>query len=309
MLAAAAATAAASSTAPPISVTYSKVVDFHISELMPVFLSDELNPEWSPTLESHVTVYDPKEGALAHQTYRLPWPMAPRDVLLKCERHKNDRDAVLTSECRSVESTAAPVRDSVVRMELSHTAWRIEALGERTRLTLSLEMPASVTAGVPKYVVRYCQRTSLKDSVEQLIAAVERLGLPPHESFARWRRSRAAAAAALQRAPPVGVASASTLVAWVAASASASTLAALLGALVFLLLAHVLTFACLARMWRRKVVYSHGSSVHEWQRQRAASPTSVLGDELGDGWGEQRKDGVAQRDRESDGRRCPAWRE
>lgn len=283
---AAAATVSASkstATAPPISVSYTRVVDIHVSDLMPVFLTDELNAEWSPTLEMMRSVYDPVHGDLAHQQYKLPWPMASRDVLLKCERRRLDRDTVLTSECYSVESELVPPQKNVVRMELSRTAWRIESLpNERTRLSLSLEMPASVTAGVPKYAVQYCQRSSLRDSVDQLVGASQRLHLPPHENFVRWRRNRAEAAAALKRLPPVGAASASTLLAWVGEQAPTSALAAVVGALACALLVHALAFACLARVFRR----TRSSVATEFSRrvsreelmppQRSASPTTVL---------------------------------
>merc|ERR1719324_1904402 len=111
-------------------------------------------------------------------------------------------------------------------------------------------MPASVTVGVPKPIVRYCQRSSLRDSVENLLAALERLGLPPHESFLRWKRSRAVAAAAAKRLPPAGAADATTLLAWAAEGAAASSTAAILGAVAALLVAHAVAFSCLARLWR-----------------------------------------------------------
>ena len=88
-------TAVSASNAPSISAAYSTVVDMHISEIMPLFLSDELNPEWSPTLESHQQIYTRDQGYLAHQQYKMPWPMAPRDVLLSCERKANAREGVL----------------------------------------------------------------------------------------------------------------------------------------------------------------------------------------------------------------------
>ena len=242
--------------AAPISVSYSTVVDMHISEIMPVFLSDELNHEWSPSLASHNQVFTREHGMLAHQQYKLPWPLGMRDVLLSCERKTSPRDGVLTSECRSVDTAGSivPISNGAVRMELSHTAWRIEALpDDRTRLSLSLEMPETVAAGVPKNVVRYCQRSSLRDSVSNLIDAVKRLDLPAHESFLRWRRSSVALAAA-RRLPRARGASASTLFAWAAEHESSPSVtarvlstAAMLG---MLLAAHALAFACLARLWR-----------------------------------------------------------
>ena len=252
-----------------IAVSYSTVVDTHVSDIMTVFMSDDLNKEWSPTLESHRQIYTPA-GAFAHQTYKLPWPLMPRDVLLSCERSINNREAVLTSECHSVASDAAPVRDGVVRLWLSRTAWRVEALpDDRTRLSLSLAMPLSNTEGIPKFVYSYCQKRMLKDSVAQLMAAVRRLELPPHEGFVKWRRSRAAAAAAMRRVPPRLHSSASSLLAW-AGEQTPSALAAIVGVLVALLVTHALAFAALSHLGRSS------SRRGRAKPARADSPVSVL---------------------------------
>ena len=241
----------------PISVSYSTVVDMHISEIMPVFLSDELNHEWSPSLASHSQIFTREHGMLAHQLYKLPWPLGTRDVLLSCERKTSPRDGVLTSECRSVDNAGSivPISNGATRMELSHTAWRIEALSdERTRLSLSLEMPETVAAGVPKNVVRYCQTRSLKDSVSNLIDAIKRLDLPAHESFLRWRRSSVALKAARRPQRSSRGASASTLFAYAAEHESSPSVTARLlstaAMLCMVLMGHALAFACLARLWR-----------------------------------------------------------
>merc|ERR1719478_2053292 len=105
-----------------ISVSYSTIVPHHVSDIMSVFLADDLNQEWSPSLESHTILYSQQQGALAHQQHKLPWPLAPRDMLLKCDRTMSSRDGVITSECHSVEDDIAPMRQDVVRLWLSRTA-------------------------------------------------------------------------------------------------------------------------------------------------------------------------------------------
>jgi hypothetical protein len=281
MIALTLATTATASTPPPISVAYSHVVDMHISEIMPVFLSDALNSEWSPTLESHMQVYTREHGMLAHQRYKLPWPLASREVLLSCERKSNARDATMTSACHSVAHDSIPIRDDVVRMELSNTAWKIEALAdERTRLSLTLDMPGSVAIGVPKQVVSYCQKRALRDSVTNLIAAVERLGLPPHQDYVRWKRSRAALAAMRGSSAASSVLPASTLLAWLAELASSSAAATAVGLIAMLLAGHALAFALLARVWRgrprRGATSGAAGAAPLVPEGRPASPISVL---------------------------------
>jgi hypothetical protein len=178
-----------------ISVEYSTIVDKHISTIMPLFLSDELTFEWSRQLESIKQVQTRRHGELSLQQFKLPWPLASREVLLQCKTAADVRTGKFTSECRSVRDLVeeAPLRPDIVRLELRRTAWQLEALPrERTKLSLALEVPASAAAGLPAFVVRYCQKSSLRDSVTQLLDAVDRLALPPHKEYLQCQRSRAA---------------------------------------------------------------------------------------------------------------------
>jgi len=80
-----------------------------------------------------------------------------------------------------------------VRVELRHTEWRITSLpDERTHIQLFIEIPASAAIAVPNFIVRYCQRSLLRDSVTAFLQANDRLQLPPHPSFIGWQRSRSA---------------------------------------------------------------------------------------------------------------------
>lgn len=118
--------------------------------------------------------------------------------------------------------------------------------GERTRLHLEIAVPANTAHGVPKYVVQYVQRSSLKDSVTAFLHAVDRLRLPAHKRFLRWQRTEAQVITGGLRAST----STST---WSAASSLLKTLSMRPWpiALMMLLIAlvHVLAFALLAK-WR-----------------------------------------------------------
>jgi len=232
--------------APQLHATYEVIAERHISDLMTVFLSDELTSEWTPTLDFMRQVHTRDMGDLSHQQFNLPWPLAPRDVLLTCDRKIIARDALVTSECHSVEHPSVPTDKGAVRLTLDSTSWRLEALsGERTKLTLTLRMPAAMTVGVPTWIVKHVQKSSLKDSVSQLLAAVDRLQLPAHSSFLGWRRTRAEA-----RVASAAVAAASPgLHAWALGSFGATT--AVL-ALLAVVLAHCVTFACLAKFWQQR---------------------------------------------------------
>ena len=46
-------------------------------------MSDELNAEWNTRLTSQRLLNTRELGQLVHQEYALPWPLAPRDLLMK----------------------------------------------------------------------------------------------------------------------------------------------------------------------------------------------------------------------------------
>ena len=41
---------------------------------------------------------------------------------------------------------------------------------------------------MPKWIVDFVQRTSLRDTTTTFLAAIDRLQLPPHPSYVGWRR-------------------------------------------------------------------------------------------------------------------------
>ena len=151
------------------------------------------------------------------QEMQVPWPLVNREVLLQCERNVDQRAQRVTSKCHSVEHDEAPITERAVRLFLRKTAWELTPLpGDRTKLSLTLELPAISTAGVPKFIIDYCQKKSLKDSVTDLLNAADRLRLPAHRDTIAWARSKAAASAAQQQtqsepADGVGEASQPTL--------------------------------------------------------------------------------------------------
>lgn len=165
--------------------------------------SDELNFEWNSRLLFQRLLHTREHGNLVYQRYAVPWPLAPRDTLLSCDRRTHKRDMRVTSVCSSVEHADVPLTPAAVRLELSHTGWEILSLpGDRTHIHLELELPAHVANGVPKAIINYCQRSSLRDSVASFLEAVDRLNLAPHPAYTHWRRTRAELAAAQAMSPP-----------------------------------------------------------------------------------------------------------
>lgn len=184
--------------APLLRTSYEEVVDRHISTIMPLFLADELSHEWNPRLKAMRFLSTPQHGRIVHQEYSMPWPLAPRDLLMHCKRTVHHRETRLVSACHSVTHDGTPSPPGSVRMELADSEWDVVALpGDRTKIKLSMAVHPDMAVGMPKFVVNYAQRSMLRDSISSILAAVDRLQMPPHRDFLSWRRSRSETALAL----------------------------------------------------------------------------------------------------------------
>jgi len=149
-----------------LTASYETTIDLHVSHITRLFLADELNKEWNSRLSVQRTLSTREHGEIVYHLYDLPWPLSPRELLMKCDRSIDHRAHQLTSSCYSVEDESLPKSTDAVRVELRHTEWRITSLpDERTHIQLFIEIPASAAIAVPNFIVRYCQRSLLRDSV------------------------------------------------------------------------------------------------------------------------------------------------
>jgi len=175
--------------------SYSATFPEHISELMSVYLDPLKNFEWNQRMSTQVLLRSPEHGEIVHQTYKLPWPLKPRELLMQCRNQVSHREHTLTASCRSVESKACPITSDAVRMEILESQWTFEALPPggkmSTKVSVYILINERFAVGIPSWVVKYVQAQSLKDTVHQYHKACLRLSLPPHLDFLGWRRTRA----------------------------------------------------------------------------------------------------------------------
>ena len=123
-----------------LRATFSQSFTEHVSELMPVYLDATKNPEWNSRMASQQVLNTADVGDVVHQKYRLPWPLKPRELLMKCENAISQREHTVTVTCRSVESVEVPVSDSVVRMEILESQWRFRALPGNGRIKTRVDV-------------------------------------------------------------------------------------------------------------------------------------------------------------------------
>ncbi|KAL1496167.1 hypothetical protein AB1Y20_014784 [Prymnesium parvum] len=171
-----------------LTSTYDVFVDTHISELLPLQQADHLNAEWNARLGVQTLLHTKEFGAIVHQVYLLPWPLLPRDLLMKCHRDIDRQRFVVTTKCHSVRHAARPLGQGAVRMEIVGSVWEMEALRDgRTHVRMKLTIPADDSKGMPRFVIDYVQRHSLKDSISNFLKAAKRLQLPAHAELRSWR--------------------------------------------------------------------------------------------------------------------------
>lgn len=85
-------------------------------------------------MSTQTMLHDRAHGEIVHQTYSLPWPLKPRELLMKCTNSFQHREYTMVATCRSVESDALPITSAAVRMEILESQWRFEALPGNGRI-------------------------------------------------------------------------------------------------------------------------------------------------------------------------------
>jgi hypothetical protein len=124
---------------------------------------------------------------IVHQTYALPWPLKPRELLMQCINEVLKGSHVLIMTCRSVQSDLLPVTKSAIRMDILQSRWTFEALPcGKTRIRTEMLIEEKFAIGVPSVLITFVQNTALKESVVQFAKAVRRMQLGRHPDFVYW---------------------------------------------------------------------------------------------------------------------------
>ena len=97
-------------------------------------------------------VYSADIGDMVHQTYKLPWPLKSRELLMHCENKVLHREFAVTAKCHSAISDVVPVTGDAVRMEILESQWRFEALPAggrmKTKITVYILISDRFAVGV-----------------------------------------------------------------------------------------------------------------------------------------------------------------
>ena len=79
-------------------------------------------------MSTQVLLNSPALGELVHQTYKLPWPLKQRELLMHCSNEISHRHATITATCHSAETPLVPITNDAVRMEIVESSWKFESI-------------------------------------------------------------------------------------------------------------------------------------------------------------------------------------
>ena len=130
--------------------------------------------------------WNPFAGEVLHldktvqlQTYRLPWPFASREYLVRCSDVRQGK-SVLEAHCASIdEHPSAPLRSDRVRGR-SETVWRFTE-DKEGETSIHLETLVDPRGGLPSWVVDKAGKSAAVKIVRALI----------HHTTARYQAHKA----------------------------------------------------------------------------------------------------------------------
>jgi hypothetical protein len=99
----------------PISSLFSSIVNKHEHEIKP--------------LKADEDIADGDED-LIHQIVDLPWPITPRDLLLRRKFSINEKNKSISINYHSVDDDRVPVHESIIRAISPYTKWKFQAVDD-----------------------------------------------------------------------------------------------------------------------------------------------------------------------------------
>jgi hypothetical protein len=150
-----------------------------VRALLDTFLSEDEDTlaEWNP----YAGEVEHIDKTVQRQVYRLPWPFASREYLVRCTdaRHKSGHEA----HCASIDGhERAPERSDVVRGR-SETIWRFTEEGDGLT-SIHLETLVDPRGGLPSWVVDKVGKSAAVSIVSSLLRVTKQRVVAQRERLA-----------------------------------------------------------------------------------------------------------------------------
>jgi len=127
-----------------------------------------------------------QETDLVYEILDMPWPVAPRDMLLMRDFTYDYASKSVTIQYRSVEDPVrSPRKPGTIRALSPHTLWRFKALpGGHTRL--EIECLVDSGGSLPAMLINFFQRSFPSKALTAFGKLVKKNKVPPHRRVVDW---------------------------------------------------------------------------------------------------------------------------
>lgn len=128
---------------------------------------------------------DFKEVDLVHEVMKLPWPVSPRDILLRRHWNYDTKNRTVTIKYDSVEDAVrCPIQPGRVRAVSPHTQWKFYARGKDT--FVDIECLVDSKGSIPPVIINLFQRSFPSDSLTAFANLARKNVVPPLKMVIDW---------------------------------------------------------------------------------------------------------------------------
>jgi len=122
---------------------------------------------------------------LVYEVMRLPWPVAPRDILLRREWNYDYDNRSVAVRYHSVEDPIRlPLKPGTVRAWSPHTLWVFRSTPKGT--LVEIECLVDSRGSIPAVLINFFQRSFPSKALTAFRALVKKSKVPPHKRVQDW---------------------------------------------------------------------------------------------------------------------------
>ena len=122
---------------------------------------------------------------MVYEVMRLPWPVAPRDILLRRDWNYDYEKKCVTVRYRSVEdSIRVPTKPGTIRAFSPHTLWRFRNSPRGTYI--EIECLVDSKGSLPALLINFFQRSFPSKALRAFGRLVKKGKVAPHKRVIDW---------------------------------------------------------------------------------------------------------------------------
>lgn len=136
--------------------------------------------------EMHPLTDDFEYSDAVYEIMKLPWPIAPRDILLKRDWAYDVRNKTVTVRYASFDDPVrCPELPHRIRAWSPHTLWRFHFV-DHSSTRVEIECLVDSKGTIPSWFINFMQRSFPSDSLSAFDALAQKKKVPPHRRVLDW---------------------------------------------------------------------------------------------------------------------------